>query len=83
VPHVLIGRRACSSGTHRFVVIDVFTDTPLEGNQLAVFTDARDIPEERLQPLAREIGFSETILRASHGSAGPEMPSTVRWAGAG
>jgi predicted PhzF superfamily epimerase YddE/YHI9 len=28
----------------RYVVCDVFTDTPLQGNQLAVFTDAREIP---------------------------------------
>jgi trans-2,3-dihydro-3-hydroxyanthranilate isomerase len=45
----------------RFVVADVFTDVPLAGNQLAVFTDARELPEETLQPLAREIGFSETV----------------------
>jgi trans-2,3-dihydro-3-hydroxyanthranilate isomerase len=47
--------------TFRFVVADVFTDAPLAGNQLAVFTDAREIPEETLQPLAREVGFSETV----------------------
>lgn len=46
----------------RYVVVDVFTDTPLAGNQLAVFTDAREIPEELLQPLAREINFSETVF---------------------
>ena len=46
----------------RFVVADVFTDVPFAGNQLAVFTDAREIPEERLQPLAREINFSETVF---------------------
>jgi trans-2,3-dihydro-3-hydroxyanthranilate isomerase len=46
----------------RYVVADVFTDTPLEGNQLAVFTDARDIPEDRLQPLAKEMAFSETVF---------------------
>jgi trans-2,3-dihydro-3-hydroxyanthranilate isomerase len=46
----------------RYVVCDVFTDTPLAGNQLAVFTDAREIPEEQLLPLAREIGFSETTF---------------------
>src|SRR5216110_3493207 len=46
----------------RYVVVDVFTDTPLQGNQLAVFTDARDIPEERLQPLAKEMAFSETVF---------------------
>ena len=49
-------------GRYRYVVCDVFTDTPLTGNQLAVFTDAREIPEERLQPLAREINFSETVF---------------------
>jgi trans-2,3-dihydro-3-hydroxyanthranilate isomerase len=48
-------------GTYRYVVVDVFTDTPLEGNQLAVFTDARELPEELLQPIAKEIGFSETV----------------------
>ena len=46
----------------RYVVADVFTDTPLAGNQVAVFTDAREIPEELLQPLAREINFSETVF---------------------
>jgi len=45
----------------RYVIADVFTDTPLEGNGLAVFTDARGIPEETLQPLARELNLSETV----------------------
>ena len=47
--------------TFRYVVCDVFTDRPLEGNQLAVFTDARGLDEELLQPLAREINYSETV----------------------
>jgi trans-2,3-dihydro-3-hydroxyanthranilate isomerase len=46
----------------RYVVADVFTDTPLTGNQLAVFTDAREIPETQLQSLAREVNFSETVF---------------------
>ena len=46
----------------RFVICDVFTDRPLAGNQLAVFPDASDIPEHLLQPLAREINFSETVF---------------------
>jgi trans-2,3-dihydro-3-hydroxyanthranilate isomerase len=46
----------------RYVVADVFTDTPLAGNQLAVFTDARELPEKELQRLAREINFSETVF---------------------
>jgi trans-2,3-dihydro-3-hydroxyanthranilate isomerase len=45
-----------------YVFADVFTDVPFAGNQVAVFTDAREIPEERLQPLAREINFSETVF---------------------
>lgn len=49
-------------GSYRYVVADVFTDRPLEGNQLAVFTDARGLPEELLQPLARELKFSESVF---------------------
>jgi trans-2,3-dihydro-3-hydroxyanthranilate isomerase len=47
---------------HRYVIADVFTGTPLTGNQLAVFTDARRIPEDRLQDIAREMNFSETVF---------------------
>jgi trans-2,3-dihydro-3-hydroxyanthranilate isomerase len=48
--------------TFRYVIADVFTEVPLAGNQVAVFTDATQIPEDRLQPLAREIDFSETVF---------------------
>lgn len=48
--------------TYRYVVADVFTDRPLSGNQLAVFTDARALPEASLQPLARELALSETVF---------------------
>ena len=54
--------RLSACGSYRYVVADVFTDRPLAGNQLAVFTDAREIPEEQLQPLAREVNFSETVF---------------------
>ena len=46
----------------RYVIADVFTDRPLAGNGLAVFTDAREIPEDLLQPLAREMNLSETVF---------------------
>ena len=46
----------------RYVVCDVFTNEPLAGNQLAVFTDARGIPEHELQRLAKEMNFSETTF---------------------
>jgi trans-2,3-dihydro-3-hydroxyanthranilate isomerase len=46
----------------RYVVADVFTDTPLAGNQLAVFTDGRDVDDETMQKLAREMNLSETVF---------------------
>ena len=48
--------------TYRYVFADVFTDTPLTGNQLAVFTDARGLDDGTMQALALEIGFSETVF---------------------
>ncbi len=57
--------RGCENlavSTFRYVIADVFTDTPLAGNQLAVFTDARQIPDDRLQPLAREMNLAETVF---------------------
>jgi trans-2,3-dihydro-3-hydroxyanthranilate isomerase len=45
-----------------FRIVDVFTQRPLAGNQLAVFEDAVGIPESLLQPLAQEIGYSETVF---------------------
>jgi trans-2,3-dihydro-3-hydroxyanthranilate isomerase len=46
----------------RYVVADVFTDTPLEGNALAVFTDARDLEPATMQRLARETNLSESVF---------------------
>jgi trans-2,3-dihydro-3-hydroxyanthranilate isomerase len=65
---------------YRYNVVDVFTDMPLTGNQLAVFTDARGIPEEMLQPLAREMNFSETVFTyppggGPHPAARPQPPA--------
>jgi trans-2,3-dihydro-3-hydroxyanthranilate isomerase len=55
--------------TLRYVVVDVFTDTALAGNQLAVFTDARELDAELMQALAKEIGYSEStfVLPAEQG----------------
>lgn len=44
------------------MVCDVFTDVPLAGNQLAVFTDARDLDPLTMQALAREMNFAETVF---------------------
>ena len=48
--------------TFSFVQVDVFTDTPLQGNQLAVFTDARGLSDLEMQSLAREMNLSETTF---------------------
>ena len=45
-----------------FVTLDVFTQRPLEGNQLAVFTDGRGLSDAEMQGLARETNLSETTF---------------------
>jgi trans-2,3-dihydro-3-hydroxyanthranilate isomerase len=45
-----------------FVQVDVFTSVPLEGNQLAVFPDARGLSDAEMQKLAREMNLSETTF---------------------
>ncbi|HEX4059487.1 MAG TPA: PhzF family phenazine biosynthesis protein [Streptosporangiaceae bacterium] len=47
---------------HPYVIVDVFTDTALEGNALAVFTAGEGIPAERMQRVAREMNLSETVF---------------------
>ena len=45
-----------------FQQLDVFTRTPLAGNPLAVFTDARGLSDQEMQALAREMNLSETTF---------------------
>jgi trans-2,3-dihydro-3-hydroxyanthranilate isomerase len=47
---------------YEFVQLDVFTQTPLAGNPLAVFTDARGLSDGEMQALAREMNLSETTF---------------------
>ena len=46
----------------RYTVVDAFTDTPLEGNPVAVFTDATGLSPEVMQRTARELNLSETVF---------------------
>jgi trans-2,3-dihydro-3-hydroxyanthranilate isomerase len=48
--------------TYEFVQLDVFTQTPLMGNPLAIFTDARGLDDGEMQALAREMNLSETTF---------------------
>ena len=53
-----------SNQRHRlsFVHLDVFTAVPLQGNQLAVFTDVRGLTDAEMQAVAREMNLSETTF---------------------
>jgi trans-2,3-dihydro-3-hydroxyanthranilate isomerase len=50
------------STQHRYLVVDVFTSRPLEGNQLGVFLDGRPLGDADMQRLAREMNFAETVF---------------------
>jgi trans-2,3-dihydro-3-hydroxyanthranilate isomerase len=45
-----------------YVIADVFTDTALEGNPLAVVPDATGLSAARMQRVAREMNLSETTF---------------------
>ena len=46
----------------RYRIVDVFTTEALEGNALAVFTDASQIDEAIMQKIAREMNLAETTF---------------------
>jgi trans-2,3-dihydro-3-hydroxyanthranilate isomerase len=59
------GRKSGERSPHRrlhFVQIDVFTSERLQGNPLAVFTDARELSDTQMQNIAREVNFQETTF---------------------
>jgi trans-2,3-dihydro-3-hydroxyanthranilate isomerase len=45
-----------------FVQLDVFASTPFAGNPLAVFPDGRDLSDQQMQMIAREMNLSETTF---------------------
>ncbi len=45
-----------------FYTLDVFTDSPLQGNPLAVVLDSEGLETDRMQALAREFNLSETVF---------------------
>ena len=57
--------------TLTYLHYDVFTDEPLHGNQLAVFTDARGLEAAQMQTIANEMNFAETTFILP-----PEQPDT-------
>ena len=45
-----------------YFIVDVFTDTALEGNPLAVVLNTADLSTEKMQSIAREFNLSETTF---------------------
>jgi trans-2,3-dihydro-3-hydroxyanthranilate isomerase len=61
-----------------YVIVDVFTSRPLEGNPLAVFTDARGLSDAEMQAIARETNLSETTFVLPDAAAPAGAPVRVR-----
>lgn len=45
-----------------YILLDVFTATPLSGNPLAVFPHADGLLDDQMQNIARELSLSETVF---------------------
>jgi len=79
--HYRNSRKLASSQRQRhfaFVKVDVFSARALEGNQLAVFPDARGLSDGEMQALAREMNLAETTFvlprsRAIEGKQGVKV----------
>ena len=54
--------QSSASRTYDFAQVDVFAERPLEGNALAIFTDARGLSSAEMQAIARETNLSETTF---------------------
>lgn len=57
--------------TYRYLHLDVFTDVPFEGNQLAVFPEPAGLTDAEMQTITREMNFSECTFIFP-----PETPGT-------
>jgi trans-2,3-dihydro-3-hydroxyanthranilate isomerase len=60
---------------HPYEIVDVFTDRPLHGNPLAVFTAGDEVPSRLMQAAARELHLSETVFVLS---GDDEADATIR-----
>jgi trans-2,3-dihydro-3-hydroxyanthranilate isomerase len=63
---------------HHYEVVDVFTDTPLQGNPVAVFTDAADLSAEVMQRAAREMNLSESVFVVGGSDADDSHDAHIR-----
>jgi trans-2,3-dihydro-3-hydroxyanthranilate isomerase len=66
----------------QYLHYDVFTDKPFEGNQLAVFPDARGLSAERMQTITHEMNFSECTFLLPAETTGTDMRMRIFTPGA-
>ena len=63
--------------TRRYHIVDVFTDRPFAGNQLAVVHGADEMSTEQCQAVAREFGFPETTFPSTTVTGGEEYATRI------
>ncbi len=61
-PATLAAAPATAHCAYDYAQVDVFAENPLEGNALAIFSDARGLSTEEMQALARETNLNETTF---------------------
>jgi trans-2,3-dihydro-3-hydroxyanthranilate isomerase len=66
-------RRPAVVNGRRYLHYDVFTDKPLAGNQLAVFTETTGLTAEQMQAMTRETKFSECTFVQPAGAPGTDV----------
>jgi trans-2,3-dihydro-3-hydroxyanthranilate isomerase len=66
-------RRPAVVNGRRYLQYDVFTDKPLAGNQLAVFTDTAGLSAAEMQAMTRETKFSECTFVQPAEAAGTDV----------
>jgi trans-2,3-dihydro-3-hydroxyanthranilate isomerase len=66
-------RRPTVVNGRRYLQYDVFTDKPLAGNQLAVFTDTAGLTAAEMQAMTRETKFSECTFVQPAEAAGTDV----------
>ncbi len=62
MPVTLVAAPETAHCAYDFAQVDVFAENPLEGNALAIFTDARGLSSDEMLALARETNLSETTF---------------------
>jgi len=61
-----------------YALVDVFAERPLEGNMLAIFSDARELSDAQMQALARETNLAETTFIFPSDTPKPDEAVRVR-----